>query len=58
MTDSGFPLGKPVNRRPPPSPWRPIAGRPHWQRHSETGAERYVEPVRPAPGPFPLARYY
>jgi hypothetical protein len=56
VSDPRWPLGPPVNRPAPESPWVPILGRPHWQRHRETGAERYVEPVKPAPWPFPIAR--
>lgn len=56
MSDSRFPLGKPVNRAPPSPVWVPIAGRPGWTRHRETGEERYYEQPKPKPWPFPIAK--
>jgi hypothetical protein len=47
MNDPRFPLGKPINRPPPASPWHAIPNRPHWVRHIESGEVRYVEPVKP-----------
>jgi hypothetical protein len=51
MSDPRFPLGVPINRPAPASPWHPIPGRPRWEKHIETGQERYVEPVKPPTPP-------
>ena len=40
-----FPLGTPVNRKPPPG-LQPVTGRPGWWRHPCTGAEQYLDPPR------------
>ena len=48
-----FPLGPPVNRKPPPG-WVPSSRGPGWWRNQLTGEEKYIEPPRPVPTLFDL----
>lgn len=41
-----FPLGKPVNRQPPPA-MTPVPGRPGWFTDAKHSEPFYIEPPRP-----------
>jgi hypothetical protein len=49
MKTEQFPLGEPINRKPPPGP-EPVPGRPGWfYNRRRDGEPYYVNPDAPVP---------